>query len=274
MGAVPDGLSFVYNSIDFGGSSYGVYLTGCDMPFMPLVRLDLQPLGGADGAEVQGATFEHLQIVLHCKLVASSMSDRLAKMRAIAGKLVATQQGVKTLTLDHVSGRQWYARLAGRTGFVPAPTGYSVAFSLSFVCPDPWAIAAAYTTNGPESISGDLEWAFTPTGEGPADPVWTIKNGAAAGSSVSIENETTGELYVWANTLAANAWLRLDREGTDSGEAWSAMVSTDSGSSWTKIHANVTGVMPHLSGEEANTINVLGLTTGTVEVKYRAKYRG
>jgi len=98
------------------------------------------------------------------------------------------------------------------------------------------------------------------------DAVLIIKNGASSASSVGVSNPATGQTFVWSNTLAANAWLRL------SSDSQRAEVSVDSGGNWTKSNANVTGVIPKLQGGVNNAVEITGPTTGTFEYTYTARF--
>lgn len=97
------------------------------------------------------------------------------------------------------------------------------------------------------------------------DAVYLIKNGAAAVSSIQLNNASTNETMVWVNTLAANAWVEFDSA------LQRARVSTNSGSSWTKTNTNMTGLIPKLQGGENNVITLTGPTTGTHNVTYTAR---
>lgn len=106
---------------------------------------------------------------------------------------------------------------------------------------------------------------MTVTGTQRTNAVYLIKNGAAPCASVQIENDSTGETVLWANTLAASMWIELDSE------LQRIRTSTDSGSSWTTNNANVTGVIPQLQGGEDNAITLTGPTTGTHNITYTAR---
>lgn len=103
------------------------------------------------------------------------------------------------------------------------------------------------------------------TGTQLTDAVYLIKNGAASCASVQINNASTGETVLWANTLPATHWLRLT-SATQRIE-----VSTDSGTNWTKNNTNVTGIIPKLKGGEDNVITLTGPTTGTHNITYTAR---
>ena len=106
---------------------------------------------------------------------------------------------------------------------------------------------------------------MTPGGTQLTDWVLTLKNGGASASSVQVANAYTGESVLWANTLAADAWLRL------SSETQRAEVSTDDGATWTRNNANMTGIICRLQGGVENAITITGLTGATADYTYTAK---
>lgn len=97
------------------------------------------------------------------------------------------------------------------------------------------------------------------------DWVLIVKNGAASCASVVVANAATSETVTWANTLAANTWLRF------TSQTQRVETSTDSGANWTKNNANLTGLIPQLKGGVSNVITITGPTTGTYEYTYTAK---
>ncbi len=106
---------------------------------------------------------------------------------------------------------------------------------------------------------------MTPGGTQLTDWVLTLKNGGAPASSVQVANSYTGESVLWANTLAADAWLRL------SSETQRAEVSVDDGATWTRNNANMTGLICQLMGGVSNPITITGLTGATADYSYTAK---
>lgn len=106
---------------------------------------------------------------------------------------------------------------------------------------------------------------MTPGGTQLTDMVFIAKNGAASCASVQLANAATGETVLWSNTLNANEWLRL------TSETQRAEVSTDSGATWTKNNANMTGVIPQLKGGVSNVLTLTGPTTGTYDITYTAR---
>jgi hypothetical protein len=95
--------------------------------------------------------------------------------------------------------------------------------------------------------------------------VLTVKNGAASCASVQVYNPATGETVLWANTLAADAWLRF------TSATQRCDLSVDSGVNWTKRNDNVTGVICQLQGGVENAVVLTGPTTGTHEYEFTAK---
>lgn len=106
---------------------------------------------------------------------------------------------------------------------------------------------------------------MTPGGTQITDMVFIVKNGAASCASVQLANAATGETVTWANTLAATYWLRF------SSATQRAEVSADSGGTWTKNNANMTGLIPRLKGGVSNVLTLTWPTTGTYDITYTAK---
>lgn len=106
---------------------------------------------------------------------------------------------------------------------------------------------------------------MTPGGTQLTDMVFIVKNGASSCAQVQLSNAATGETVTWANTLAANYWLRFNSQ------TQRAEVSADSGSNWTKSMANMTGLIPQLKGGVSNVLSLVGPTTGTYDITYTAK---
>jgi len=106
---------------------------------------------------------------------------------------------------------------------------------------------------------------MTPGGTKLIDWVLTVKNGAASCASVQVYNPVTGETVVWANALAADAWIRF------TSATQRIDVSVDDGDTWVKNVANVTGVICQLQGGVANGVVLTGPTTGTYEYEFTPK---
>jgi hypothetical protein len=101
---------------------------------------------------------------------------------------------------------------------------------------------------------------------------WTIKNAATDASTVTIQTTTTGtglsDLLIWANTLPANAWLKIN----SGANTWDNYTSTDSGATWTLNNSNVTGEPPRLQGGVVNTVTITGCDTGiTLSMTYKPR---
>jgi len=106
---------------------------------------------------------------------------------------------------------------------------------------------------------------LTPDGNRLTDWVLTLKNGGSAAASVQVTNAYTGESVIWANVLAADAWLRF------SSETQRAEVSTDNGANWVRTNQNMTGVICQLMGGVSNPVTITGLTGATADYSYTAK---
>ncbi len=259
--SIISGHSFTLDGTDF--TDYEVYVNRARKPLIPKPRIDLQALGGADGSAAQGTFYEGRRFQLDCVLYSPSARD--TQIGNIVTALRAAAVTEKSFLVDHFGSRIWQGR------FVPESAANLYAsgavFPLEFFARDPWAKAAAYTTDGPQAISGDTTWTPTCTGEIYADPTWIIKDGGTGATQVTLTNETTSQTIVWTNALTASHWLKFSRDGV-----WTVATSDDSGVTWTASTGNITGSIPQVLGGSVNTIKLYGMTDGTIEATYKGTY--
>ena len=255
--------SMTVDSVDLGGSSYGLVLTNPQIEFLPPPRLDIQALAMADGAVTQGSTFAVRRATLGYAVQGSSGANLLSKLRNIAEVLSRTQAGEKTFVFDYMSDRTWYARI--EDAFDPQIIGLGAMGSIAIAINPPFAVAAA-STNDNEALSGVTPATVTNDGDIRVPVSWIIKNGAAeASGGVSIENSTTGQTVAWGGILAANEWLRINSAD------WTVETSTDSGVNWNTAGTNASGTIPDVDAG-ANSLEVVGVAAGTLDWTYTEAY--
>ncbi|KKM01340.1 hypothetical protein LCGC14_1795430, partial [marine sediment metagenome] len=131
-----NGVSFTWNSIDFGGSSYNLYVVSDFVPYMPKATLHIEKLAQTDGAVTQGSTWEPLTIAVRCIVQASSAANRITQTTNIIAALKTTEEGEKPFVLDMYPNWQWQARMI--TGLNAKLMSTGLQFPLSFFCANPW----------------------------------------------------------------------------------------------------------------------------------------
>ena len=144
--------SLTYDSVDLGGVNYGFILEQNDFVNPPQPRINRDALAMADGEVAQGATFGARVGVVKGVVSAASYTALHTQRDNIAGALAVGQEGVKVLTFDAISGKQWNARVMGTTWSNETPI--TIDLAITFYAPNPWAEATAPTTGGPTAIGG------------------------------------------------------------------------------------------------------------------------
>jgi hypothetical protein len=145
--------SFTYQSTDFGGASYNVYVTGAGHQRMPQPRVNIDAYAQADGAAVQGSTYDPASISIECKLVGATAAARVTQMNNFIGKLSLSQSvGGSNLSIDMLPGNVWTnARLTSDISAIVRAR--MEAFTLTFTA-DSWPAAASESELGDTSASG------------------------------------------------------------------------------------------------------------------------
>lgn len=143
--------SLSYNSVDFGGASYGYIVDANDFVRMPAPRINRDRLAGGDGEVAQGATFEARTGTVSGLVVATSFANLKTQRDNIESALMAGQEGVKALTFDAFSGKQWNARVLAAAWSEETPI--TIRLTITFYAPDPWPEATSATTDN-DSIDG------------------------------------------------------------------------------------------------------------------------
>jgi phage-related protein len=170
------------------------------------------------------------------------------------------QRGDCALKLDAISGRYWNARFESMDGMTKG--GKTWLGTITFIAYDPAAYDNDATTSGPTTLDADPhEVVISVGGTEKTFPVYTLTCGETlTDTTVSIENETTGETITWTGDLVATDVLEIDT-------ATGIVKMND-----TEDMSSVAGQFPSLMAG-SNTLNVAGFgTTGTITTVYRKRY--
>jgi hypothetical protein len=257
--------SLSFNSTDLGGSSYGAILERHARPVAPRV-IETTVIPGADGAITYGGYLGAQGVDLPLVVEGTSRSDLHDKLDAIA--LALHTDEAKSLAPDYLGGRYWLAQLASL-----GPIEYfgmtAARIMARFNVADARLYAASETSQtltvatDPDSFSvpasGDV------AGTAVADPEWELTLSAGA-SSIEIENTTRGESLTYGASLTSGDKLKIVSAPT------SMRVYVDVGSGYAESMGDVSGVPPRLTPGVSNSVTVTGLSSGSLDVTYRARY--
>lgn len=263
--------SMHYNGVDLSGSSYGLTVLQGPVSFVPASRTTLRALGTRHGGYSQGGYLEPRELPVSGYVTGTSASNMKSKLDAL--KLVMNPaNGEKSIRLDHVSDRYWLGRLAGDIEYTNVgPSSCKV--EMRFQCADPLAYSTTETTQT-VTVDTNPEVATVPAagvvaGTEYARPVWKVQN--TTGGSVSlitIMNSTTGEVCTCTYTVPNNDWVRFDSQRE-------RLQYSPDDVEWFDIMAYLgtdQKLFPRLAPGVANSVSVLGLTSGVLTVVYRARY--
>lgn len=147
--------SFTYQDIDFGGENYRVYVTGTNYQQMPEPRVNVDRYAQADGAAIQGSTFNARRIALRCQLVASDATNRATQMDNVVAALVVSQAtGPGDLSIDQFPGKLFTnAKLL--SDITAAVYARMEEFTLEFIC-DSWPSATDATEGDGSNAAGGI----------------------------------------------------------------------------------------------------------------------
>ncbi len=126
--------SFNFNGVDYH-DAFGVLVRGYDYPMLPRPRLFIRDYAVANGAVVQGVSYEPLRIALSCVAEYEDATEPIITLRAIADALNATVGAEQPLILGWEPNRVYHARL--ESDFAPDRGLTHAMFQLAFICPNP-----------------------------------------------------------------------------------------------------------------------------------------
>jgi hypothetical protein len=257
--------SLSFNSTDLGGATYGVLLERHVRPVAPRI-IETSVIPGADGAITYGGYLGAQTIDLPLVIEGSSRSDLHTKLDAVVGVLHTDE--AKALAPDYMGGRYWLAQLANLGG-IEYFGMTACRTTATFIVADARLYAASETSQtltvatDPDSFS--VPASGNVAGTAVADPEWELTLSAGA-SSIEIENTTRGESVTYGASLTSGDKLKVVSEPT------SMRVYVDTGSGYAESMGDVSGVPPRLSPGVSNSVTVTGLSSGSLDVTYRARY--
>jgi predicted phage tail component-like protein len=127
--------AFEFNGVDYG-ATHGVTVRDHDYPLLSRPRLFKKNKATADGAVIQGDSYEPLYITLDCAKKYTTPSAYMSELRSIATALAATVGTDCDLILGWEPGKKYTtARLDSE--FNPARQLTHATFTLVFVCANP-----------------------------------------------------------------------------------------------------------------------------------------
>lgn len=142
--------SLSYNSVDF--ADYGYLVDGNNFVRMPTPRLNTDAYAQADGAAAQGANFAAMTGTVTGLIFAASFTQLKTYRDAIYAALQSGQEGVKALTFDAITGKQWSARVLSAEPSDETPV--TMRLTITFFAPDPWPTATSETELGDTANDG------------------------------------------------------------------------------------------------------------------------
>jgi len=265
------GNSLTYNGYDLSAPVYGLVVSRHPWPILADIHLDVQAVGGGDGAVTNGTRLKPKYATLECVVSAADRGALQTQLEAIAAVL-DSRGGTRALRVDAWPERRCMARLNGP--IIIQPNGWNGAsLQLNFIIPSGHMTGFTEVTQSvtidetPESFNVTASGAVA--GTATALPTWTVTNtDAATVTSVALSNTTRDETVTWTGSLVQDALLRFDSErhfiekSTDGGTTWaSAMTGRSSGS-----------VFPQLTAGTQNACTIRGVAGGALNIAYYARY--
>lgn len=263
------------NSLHIAGtdaSTLGVTVRGIDPDYFPMpistTVSTAHGFGGIPSDTQLAAKFFSVQVVIQ----GTSEANLITRHDAFMYLLDPMRNGVQTLRFDNFfSGRYWKAKLSQAIRGRPVGA-LAHAYTLIFEAPDPRAYDVTeededYVLSGSPQIDTILDGSTIVAGTVEADPVWILTNGTGGNVlSVTLNNTTAVESVTWAGTLADGELLKFDKarniiEKFTGGEWVSAMSGKVAG-----------GLIPSLLAQIKNSVTTTGISTGNLNVVWRARY--
>ena len=139
--ASANGNSIVFNSVDWGGTSYNLFVVGVPsgIPPAPEMEVHVEKLAQADGCVTQGSSWKPLVIELRCIVLSDTAANRATQVANIITALKTCEGGEKTLVLDAYSSKSYNVRLMNSVNASIAAQGAE--FTLIFLASNPWGTA-------------------------------------------------------------------------------------------------------------------------------------
>lgn len=262
--------SIHFDGVDLAGSNYGVTLLDGEYPLLPSARLEVRSLGTRHGGYSQGGYLEPREIAAPISVRGTSNDDLDDKLDALR-LLMNPRNGDKSIKFDHQADRYYLGRLNEAVNW--KYYGPCVARAvLHFLCADPLAYSTTETTQTITVTETPYDTTAPSVGVVAgteyARPVWTVKNtGVSSVPWVEIWNTTTNELIRSKQSIAHNAYVRFDSERE-------RLQKSSDGTNWEDIMLKIDEFkqFPRLAPGVSNSVQIGGLASGVVTVKYRARF--
>lgn len=135
-------MSLDTNSISYNANNLndnGVIVVSRPTPMLSKPRLWIEQLSGADGAAVQGGTFDPRMFRFACMLYAGSETARDTYLENLVDIFEVCQEGEKALILGWKPTVYYNVRLM--SAFDPDCFINGARFDLDFIAPNPVAVA-------------------------------------------------------------------------------------------------------------------------------------
>ena len=245
--------SFSFNSVDM--STYGLRLRTHDEPFAQETASE-QLVDKAYGLSSQRPAMAiTLDVVIH----AADISTLLSYIDSIKTALNSRED--EQFTIDTFTDRYWLARFAGMEKDKNTSTARNWVGEITFICHDPVAYANSPTTSGPHTIDEDPDEVIEAAvgGTEKTEPVFTLTCDATlSDTTVTIENEATGEIIEWTGDLVSTDVLIIDSQNQ--------VVKLNSAEDMVAVDGQFPRLLPG-----SNTLNIAGFH-GSLSILYRARY--
>lgn len=270
-------ISMTWNGEDL--SVYGLKITAKSIPVMPQSVNKTHAAIFGDSLRTS-VNHTNRSISVTCAVVGASYTDLQDKMDAVLLRLNGLL-GDKTMILDDEPDRRYIVRVQGIS--TPQFDGH---WGKGFVV-NMMAMAHKQATsevNASIAIETSPDSLVTAVISGTASRIPVeiyLRNETGASltaAAITVSNDTTSETITWTGTLEDDRWLRfgsLDSLGrfTSSIEKSNSTGADPEAETYTSVESGYTsGDWPRLKGGEVNTFTITGISTGTLETTYRARF--
>jgi predicted phage tail component-like protein len=271
------GKSIIYDGVDL--STLGLQVLDYDIPEMASIASNTHAAIYGDSAFTT-TNHETRTIALSVSISGTSQSDMQNNIDAVKG-VIDPLLTDKVFTLDAVRDRRFVGRVVALSN--PQSKGRWVRiFDITLACLahlqgiDEVSESTAITTS-PDTITTSAI-----VGNVSRTPISLyVRNGTGSqitSGTISVQNVTTSETIIWKGTLPDGYWLRfgnLQSNGTHKSDIKMSTISGADPTVLTYSNAEIgyqSGDWPRLKGGVANDITVTGISTGTLQTVYRARF--
>lgn len=198
-------MGFLYNGISSQSMKVKAHLTGWQVS--PTLRSNTETVPGKAGVADFGADSGERYIDVNCNVYPQkSFADMVAILDRVAAWLDPTG-GTRQLVLDDVPDRYFQARLSDAVDCERLLRAAG-AFTLRFLCPDPYAYALddeafVLSSAGTHEITREI-------GNMDSEPVYLLRGTIPSGTSSYVSITTNGEELRITGPLAASEILVVD----------------------------------------------------------------